>query len=153
MAEGVRDVVSGAVSQGFGVCGSCISRRSFLADVATIAALAALFAGCADTGITDPTEPLEVKVGDFPGLATINQLVLVDGQRAAKRTGDATFAAFSRACTHEGTRINLSGSGFLCPNHGAQYDNNGNVTLGPASRSLTHLATSYDSATDTLTIG
>lgn len=153
MAEGVRDVVNGAASAAPGVCGSCISRRSFLADVATITALAALFAGCADTGITDPTEPLEVKVGDFPGLSTVNQLVLIDGQRAAKRTGDSTFAAFSRACTHQGTRINLSGSGFFCPNHGSQFDNNGNVTVGPASRSLSRLATSYDSATDTLTIG
>jgi Rieske Fe-S protein len=151
MDEGIRDTVGDAES---GACGSCISRRAFLVDAATITALAALFAGCAaDLGIADPSGQVKVKVSDFAGLATLNQLVLIDSQRAAKRTGTATFVAFSRACTHEGTRVNLSGSGFLCPNHGARFDNNGNVTLGPANRALSQLTTSYDAATDTLTIG
>ena len=152
MGEGIRDVVSD--TEAAAVCGSCISRRAFLADAATITALAALFAGCvADVGIADPSGQVKVKVADFAGLATLNQLVLIDSQRAAKRTGTSTFVAFSRACTHEGTRINLSGTGFLCPNHGARFDNNGNVTVGPANRPLSQLTTGYDAVTDTLTIG
>ena len=147
MDEGIRD---GVTVQG---CEHCVSRRAFLAEAGALAAVAAFFAACGDIGITDPTGTVEVTVSQFPGLATTNQLVLIDGSRAAKRTGPATFAAYSRACTHEGTRINLSGSGFLCPNHGARFDNNGNVTAGPAGRALTRLATSYDAATDKLTIG
>ena len=150
MDEGIRDVVNRGDP---GVCGRCVSRRAFLADTATIVALTALFAGCSDTSPTDPTGQVQVKVSDFPGLATTNQLVIIDGSRAAKRTGAASFVAFSRACTHEGTRIGLSGTGFLCPNHGARFDNNGNVTVGPASRPLSQLTTSYDAATDTLSIG
>ena len=148
MDEGLRDGVALAG------CEDCVSRRKFLAEAGTLAAVAAFFAACVgDVGITDPTGTVQVKVSDFPGLATTNQLVLVDGSRAVKRTGATTFAAYSRACTHAGTRVNLSGTGFLCPNHGARFDNNGNVTAGPAGRALTKLATSYDSATDTLTIG
>lgn len=134
-------------------CASCISRRAFLADAATIAALSALFAACGDSPVEPPTGQVEVKVSDFPGLANLNQLVLVDGKRAAKRTGTTTFVAFSRLCTHEGTPVEISGSGFFCPNHGSQFDNSGAVTVGPATQSLSTLPTSYDAATDILTIG
>jgi thiosulfate dehydrogenase (quinone) large subunit len=134
-------------------CASCISRRAFFADAATIAALTTLFAACGDSPVEPPTGKVDVKVSDFPGLATVNQLVLVDGKRAAKRTGASTFVAFSRLCTHEGTPVEVSGSGFFCPNHGSQFDNNGAVTVGPATQSLATLATIYDAATDILTIG
>jgi Rieske Fe-S protein len=134
-------------------CAGCISRRAFLVDAATIAALTALFAACTEPSIGIPTGKVDVKVGDFPGLATMNKLVLVDAQRAAKRTGEATFVAFSRLCTHEGTPVDISGTGFICFNHGSEFDNNGQVTLGPATQPLPTLATSYDAATDILTIG
>ena len=142
-----------AVSAVPGACASCISRRAFLADAATIAALTTLFAACGDAPVAPPTGKVEVKVGDFPGLATMNQLVLVDDRRAAKRTGTSSFVAWSRLCTHEGTPVDVSGSGFVCPNHGSRFDNNGQVTLGPASQALATLVTSYDAATDMLTIG
>lgn len=153
MDESLRDDLNAEDVASTGGCGRCVSRRAFLAESAALAAVAAFFAACSDAGVTDPTGAVDVKVGDFAGLATLNQLVLIDGSRAAKRTGPSTFAAYSRSCTHEGTRINLSGTGFLCPNHGARFDNDGNVTLGPANRALTKLATSYDPATDILTIG
>jgi cytochrome b6-f complex iron-sulfur subunit len=150
MDEGVRD---GVVEGFLAACETCVSRRAFLAESAALTAVAAFFAACTGDQFVAPSGPVDVKVSDFPGLATTNQLVLIDSARAAKRTGASTFAAWSRACTHEGTRVNLSGSGFQCPNHGARFDNNGNVTLGPASRPLVSLPTSYDAATDTLTIG
>jgi Rieske Fe-S protein len=150
MDESVRDGIAEEISRG---CEACVSRRTFLAESAALAAVAAFFAACSPADLVGPSGSVDVKVSDFPGLATMNQLVLIDGSRAAKRTGASTFAAWSRACTHEGTRVNLSGTGFLCPNHGARFDNNGNVTLGPANRPLVSLATSYDAATDTLTIG
>jgi Rieske Fe-S protein len=124
-----------------------------LSDSATIAALTTLFAACGDSPVEPPTGKVDVKVGDFAGFATMNKLVLVDNVRAAKRTGDATFVAFSRLCTHEGTPVDLSGTGFICFNHGSQFDNNGHVTMGPAAQALPTLATSYDAATDILTIG
>ena len=145
----MSDVASGWPS----ACASCVSRRAFLADAATIAALVTLFAGCGEGPVEPPSGKIEVKVSDFPGLAAMNQLVLIDGKRAAKRTGAASFAAFSRLCTHEGTPVDISGTGFICPNHGSRFDNDGGVTLGPASQPLATLTTSYDAASDVLTIG
>ena len=153
MGEGFRDSMTDLTSGMPGACASCISRRAFLADAATIAALSALFSACGDSPVEPPAGKVEVKVSDFPGLATINQLVLVDRRRAAKRTGETTFVAFSRLCTHEGTPVEVSGSGFVCPNHGSQFSNDGSVTFGPATQALPTLPTSYDAATDLLTIG
>ena len=81
-----------------------------------------------------------------------------DSRIAVKRTGPDTFLALSTTCTHEGTMISIvnSNTSFECPNHGARYDSNGSVTRQPqSSGSATNLPTyntSYDSATDILTI-
>jgi nitrite reductase/ring-hydroxylating ferredoxin subunit len=139
-------------------CGACLSRRKFLGQSALVAAGAALLAACGDGQIgggggTGPVTRVSVTVSTFPGLATVGKLVNLNAQIAAKRTDATTFAAFSRRCTHEGTQIDLFQTGFLCSNHLSQFDNDGHVTVGPATRDLDKLATSYDPATDTLTIG
>jgi cytochrome b6-f complex iron-sulfur subunit len=46
------------------------------------------------------------------------------------------FAAVSLVCTHLGCTIRTSDAGFECPCHGSQFDNDGNVTGGPAPRPL-----------------
>jgi Rieske Fe-S protein len=139
-------------------CDACLSRRKFLGQSALVAAGAALLAACGDgqIGFGGPTGPIlqtTVTAGNFPGLATVGQLVIINAQIAAKRTGPAAFAAFSRSCTHEGFPVDLVPSGFFCENHGSQFDSDGHVTVGPATRDLDKLATSYDQATDRLTIG
>ena len=158
LEEGLRDDMRDETMEASGACGGCVSRRSFVARSAGMAAVAAFFAACGESGetlITAPTGQVQVKVADFPGLATLDKLVLIDGRRAAKRTGAGTFAAFSRFCTHEGTPVDLADNDttFLCPNHLSRFDNNGKVTTGPATQGLSVLATSYAAATDTLTIG
>lgn len=136
-------------------CVGCVSRRAFVARTASLAAVAAFFAACGESGITAPTGQVQVKVADFPGMATLDKLVLIDGRRAAKRTGTGTFTAFSRVCPHEGTPVNLANNDttFVCPNHQSRFDNGGQVTAGPATQGLAVLATSYTAATDILTIG
>ena len=153
MVEGLRESMSEVTPELSGACASCISRRAFLADSATLAAVATLFAACSDSGISAPTGKVEVKVSTIPGLATNETLVLIDSRRAAKRTGETTFVAWSRLCTHEGTPVDLATNGFVCNNHGSRFDANGNVTLGPATQALGQLPTSYDATTDMLTIG
>lgn len=148
-----RDSIRGAAS-----CEACLSRRAFLEQSAFAAATAAFLAACGDgqiggAGITNPAQAVSIKVADFPGLATTGKLVIIDPQIAAKRTGPGTFAAFSRRCTHENTPVDLFQSGFLCPNHGSQFDNDGKVTVGPAAQNLDRLTANYDATTDKLTIG
>ncbi len=45
-------------------------------------------------------------------------------------------AAISTTCTHLGCIIGKSETGFACPCHGSRFDQDGNVTGGPAPRPL-----------------
>jgi len=51
----------------------------------------------------------------------------------------STFVAFSAVCTHQGCPVSFVGPGFQCPCHGATYDQNGQVTGGPAPTPLTQI--------------
>lgn len=60
---------------------------------------------------------------------------------------------FSTKCTHLGCRINNSLNGkFTCPCHGSQYDLNGNVIKGPATKNLTALNYKIDKDKNLITI-
>jgi cytochrome b6-f complex iron-sulfur subunit len=131
--------------------GGEVNRREFIARSVGGFALTVLTA-CGD-GPTIPSSPrLEIKVADFPGLATIGQVVKVGSSHAAKRTGAGTFEAYSMFCTHQGCLTSLSSQQFFCPCHGSKFSADGSVVQGPADKSLASLATSYNAATDTLTI-
>jgi len=51
------------------------------------------------------------------------------------RDGDR-MAAISTTCTHLGCIVSVSDTGFACPCHGSNYDQDGNVTGGPAPKTL-----------------
>jgi len=46
------------------------------------------------------------------------------------------LAAMSTTCTHLGCIVGLSDTGFACPCHGSRFDQDGNVTGGPAPKPL-----------------
>ena len=149
-------------------CEDCLSRREFLARsslaVAGAASVAAL-AACGDgqfgpTAIVSTAKSVSLKVGSIPALATTGQLARIpqDGVYIdVKRTGPSTFLAFSTICTHEQCDTNINGNTIICPCHDTQYDSDGHVTKQPtgggSATSLPVYATSYDPASDTLTIG
>ena len=140
-------------------CHDCLSRRDFLARTAGAAAAAALTSACGDgtiggprTSDLPPGGPIVITVGDFPGLATVGVPVAVGQLRAVMRTGSASFRALSMVCTHEQCHTSLSSGKFTCPCHGSRFAADGRVEVGPAQRALAVLATTYDSATDRLTI-
>ena len=146
-------------------CDDCINRRQFLTSAAGAAGLVAISA-CGDgivsgpfaqlpPGAELPAGPISIVVGNFSELATVGTLVKVPGQEiAVKRTGADTFDAFAMRCTHAGCPISIvsSGQAFNCSCHGSRFDNDGAVTNGPADSPLPKFVTSYDPATDTLTI-
>ncbi|MES2176571.1 MAG: Rieske 2Fe-2S domain-containing protein [Gemmatimonadota bacterium] len=149
-------------------CDDCLSRREFLAKGGfAVAGAAALAAGCGDgqfgpAALSTTTNTLEIKVGLFPALATVGQLVKLPtsvGLIALKRTAQTppTFAAISTVCTHQGCEVDIQGSIFNCPCHGSRYDNNGHVTRQPdgggSAINLPTYTTAYNPATDLLTIG
>ncbi len=46
------------------------------------------------------------------------------------------LAAISITCTHLGCTVGAADTGFACPCHGSRFDQDGNVTGGPAPRPL-----------------
>jgi cytochrome b6-f complex iron-sulfur subunit len=139
--------------------GGEIGRRTFLAQsamLAAAAALAACAAGGADATAPDLTGQATLNVGDYPALATVGGIAMVSIQgspMAIVRTGTSSFVALSRICPHQGSIVNQNGSGFLCPNHGAQFSSTGTWVGGERTSSMRSYATSYNSGTGTLTIG
>jgi cytochrome b6-f complex iron-sulfur subunit len=150
-------------------CGSCthtsaeargeaeIGRRDFLARSALLAAAAAL-AACgvgADTTAPNLGSDSSINVPDFASLSAVGgvALITVSGARLAiVRTGASSFAALSRICPHQGSVVNQSGAGFLCPNHGAQFSSTGQWVGGQRTTNLHSYPTSYDPSTGILSI-
>ena len=147
-------------------CHDCLSRREFLTkSTLAVAGAAAVVAGCGDgqiggSGMTGPppSGPYTIKVSTIPALATTGQLAILpaEGRIAVKRTGPSTFVAISTICTHEGSIVGIIGNSFECPNHGARYDADGNVTRQPqaagSATTLPRYVATYDPVTDILTI-
>lgn len=141
-----------------------VSRRTFL-SATTLAAVATMLEACSGGGgdVTGPgpgPDPsggsLTVTVSSFPALASVGGIAKVDGgvgsPTALVRTGASTFVALSMICTHQGTTININGTGFLCPNHGAQYSSAGANIGGQPSSSLQIFSTTFNSTAGTVLI-
>lgn len=144
-------------------CDRCVSRREFLGRASAGLALGVIAGGCGDGDVSGiairrrpgetPSETVTIVVADFPGLASEGTLVKVSDYFAAKRSGAESFEAFSMVCTHEGCLTEIrNGQRFECPCHLSRFAADGSVINGPAERPLPALATSYDPATDVLTI-
>ena len=134
-----------------------IDRRGFVGRAAAALAAVALAAcGMADS----PTSPGTVAsttltLSNYPTLANVGGVATtsVDGvPLAIVRTSASTFAAFSRICPHQGTTINVTGTGFQCPRHGATFNSSGQWIGGQRTSNLTQYAVAYDAAAGTLTI-
>lgn len=72
------------------------------------------------------------KPEDFP---SGTRMALESRRICIVREGDK-LAAISTTCTHLGCIIGLSETGFACPCHGSRFDQEGNVTGGPAPKPL-----------------
>ena len=142
-------------------CADCMNRRHFLATTALSAASLAVI-GCGNGRISGvppviidlPLGPVTLQVGDVPELATNGVIARAFNNIGVKRTGATTFVAMQLVCTHQGCDVAISTNTQLdCPCHFSQFDGDGNVTRGPADRPLPRYPTSYNVATDILTIG
>lgn len=140
-------------------CNCRVSRRDFVTTAANAAGLVVLSA-CGDGFVSAPQNivvlpsgPLVIKVADLADLATVGKLVKVPSRFIAVKRVDANqFEAYSMVCTHQGCTIDIVGQEFHCPCHGSRFRDDGGVLEGPATKSLGKLTTSYDPATDELTI-
>jgi cytochrome b6-f complex iron-sulfur subunit len=132
-----------------------ISRRTFLSQSAILAAAAALAACAAGADTTAPSIPsgTTINVSDLSFDSNGVALVTLSGaQLAVVRMSATSFVVLSRVCPHQGGIVNAVGSGFLCPNHGAQFSLSGQWQGGQHTTNLHSYATSFDATTGILTV-
>ncbi|MEP6778834.1 MAG: Rieske (2Fe-2S) protein [Gemmatimonadaceae bacterium] len=142
-------------------CVSC-SRRAFLSSAVMVAVGAALLADCGDgqiggaggnfTGVSN----FVVKLSDYNALNNVGGIARLSGSStpvAVVRSSTSTYLAFSLVCPHQGTTVNINGSGFLCPNHGAQFNSSGGWVGGQRTSNLSSISVVLDATAGTLTLG
>jgi cytochrome b6-f complex iron-sulfur subunit len=137
-------------------------RRTFLSETARLAAIAVLVSACGSTlgSLTGPTsyslnKAITVKLSDYPGLANAGSAVRVSGTNvpiALVNEGNNNYTALSLICTHQGATVQWTGNIFICPNHGAEFAPDGHWIGGQPTSGLVSYPTSFDAATDTVTI-
>jgi cytochrome b6-f complex iron-sulfur subunit len=62
--------------------------------------------------------------------------ISLDVRRVCVVREGSKIAAISTTCTHLGCIVGVSDTGFACPCHGSRFDQDGNVTGGPAPKPL-----------------
>lgn len=126
-----------------------MTRKDFISQVGKSAAI--LLVPSCITGISSCKKKSKNsrKVVDFTldvssGPLAANGGALVNDGVIVARTMGGSFIAVESACTHASTTVNYvaSSNSFHCPNHGSNFDANGNVTTGPATRGLEDYQTS-----------
>ena len=140
------------------------TRREFcqhVCQLASVAAFGGLVAACGG-GPTSPSDigtslPVlsgsrtngvtTVSIGAGSPLAATGGMAFVQAGSAnflVARTGAGSFTALSTICTHQQCNVtNVSGSLFVCPCHGSEYDTSGAVVRGPAPSPLRSFTTSF----------
>ena len=88
-------------------------------------------AGACQSGIT-PTD-----CGEPTAFTTDDPTYFSSGNFFVVRDSGGLYAVSAR-CTHAGATIEVQGSQFYCPRHGATFTFDGDVTGGPASTPLPH---------------
>jgi len=57
-------------------------------------------------------------------------------QIALKKESDGSYTALLLRCTHADNQLQTTGNGFKCNLHGSTFDQEGQVTMGPAEKPL-----------------
>lgn len=80
-------------------------------------------------------QPNRFPIGKPENFPSGTRMALANNGVCIVRDGNQ-LAAISTKCTHLGCVVGVSGTGFACPCHGSRFDQDGNVTGGPAPRAL-----------------
>lgn len=108
---------------------------------------------CGPDLCVDLTHPSNAQLANVDGARPVNagseRLIVI---RTAATP--PAFAVLTRVCTHQGCIVgwNASAKELVCPCHGSRFAADGSVTREPATRALTRYSSTFDEATQTLTI-
>lgn len=115
-----------------------------------------------DTGPEDTEPPLPdmftFALSDYPELGDAGGMAQFEDDETGFRdrvfvVNDATegLIAVSSRCTHRGCEVNARSTNFLCPCHDSQFEFNGDLKLGPATRALDRFMLESDGTEVTIT--
>lgn len=118
-----------------------ISRRTLLTGVCALAVgAAAIPTAAASATTTSRSGRLSVRLSRVPALRSVGGAAAVGTLRGVPigvaRTGESTYRAFTLVCPHQGALVSRSASGWRCARHGSEFEPDGDLVLGPATRSL-----------------
>lgn len=65
---------------------------------------------------------------------------------------ETSYRALYMQCTHENNPVTYNSKGIYCLSHGSEFDMEGTVTLGPASRNLKQFPTQFENNSITIKI-
>ena len=143
-------------------CNTCpaagVTRRAFLASSSALT-ITALLAACGDSSGGSAIGPSNVNatvtLANYSALGSVGGIAVVTGAGtpiAVVRSGASAYRAFSLRCPHQGTTVNISGTGFRCPNHGATFNASGAWTGGEKSNGLFEFTVTTNTTAGTITI-
>ncbi|MFQ5648859.1 MAG: ubiquinol-cytochrome c reductase iron-sulfur subunit [bacterium] len=117
-----------------------MSRRDFLGKVAVgslIGAGSMAFIGTIQLPLPKVLNepPSLFKIG-YPSDFGVNTYKAIPEKNVFVLRDQTGFRALSAVCTHLGCIVSKMDWGFSCPCHGSKFDQQGNVTGGPAPKAL-----------------
>ena len=116
---------------------SCQACLLGVAGIATASSITACSTSNSVLKLTANNSVVSVPVASFANKKTI--IVRTEDAEfdvALHETENKTYKAFVLSCTHHENPLNITGSGFICTLHGSQYNLDGQVKKGPASKPL-----------------
>jgi len=121
-------------------------RREFIRQSCAACAGVVAFAILADLEGCKPTEGIMVDASKkqvtvpLKEIAGKNTLLIksasLDYDIALVKKPDGSYLALQMICTHRRSPLEVTQTGFHCPNHGSDFDAEGNAIKGPATAPL-----------------
>ncbi len=119
-----------------------ITRRSLFAGVCAVVALGGSeIPAAANTAVKKlPGGKLSVKLSALPALSAVGGAMRIGSIKGVPvgiaRLGTNKYTAFNLRCPHQGITVTKTESGWMCNAHNSEFENDGDLVLGPATTGL-----------------
>ena len=119
-----------------------ISRRSLFAGACAVVALGGSEIPAAANAVVKklPGGKLSVKLADLPALSAVGGAMRIGSIKGVPvgiaRVGTNKYTAFNLRCPHQGITVTKTESGWMCKAHNSEFENDGDLLLGPATTGL-----------------
>ena len=119
-----------------------ISRRSLIAGICAVVTLGGSEVPAAANAAVKklPGGKLSVKLKELPALSSVGGAMRIGSIKGVAvgiaRVGTNKYTAFNLRCPHQGITVTKTESGWMCNAHNSEFENDGDLVLGPATTGL-----------------